>query len=185
MAQRKVTSLLECGAQVTVVAPELCDAFVPMLAEIKHLARPFQAGDCAEQHLVFACTNNPAVNAAIAHEAQAHGIWCNVADDASLSDFHSAATVRRDAITIGITTAGQSPALARHLKMQIEGCIGPEYEALLEIMGSQRASLKQKLETQAERAELWRAILDSEALALLRQGQRSAAEALIDKLLNL
>jgi siroheme synthase-like protein len=143
-----------------------------------------QPGDAADYHLVFACTDRADVNAQVAREARAHGAWCNVADNADASDFHSAAAVRRGEICIGIGTAGGSPALARHLRERVEACIGPEYEQLLDIMSRQRAFAKATVAEPSERASLWRAVLASDALDLLRDGRRDEAEALVARLVT-
>ena len=184
VAQRKAKSLVECGAQVTVISPDLCDGFASFMGNIQHLPRVFQSGDVQDYYVVFACTSNPAVNATVAREAQAQGIWCNVADDPAESDFHSAAAVRRGEVCIGITTAGGSPALARHLKTQVEQCIGPEYEQLLEIVSLRRAALQEKFDAQQERAEIWRAILASNVLQLLKNNRRMDAEILVDEIIE-
>jgi precorrin-2 dehydrogenase/sirohydrochlorin ferrochelatase len=184
VAQRKVEALLECGARVAVIAPALCDGFTSLRNHIEYSERTFQVDDCRACRLVFACTDDRAVNEVIAREASALGIWCNVADDAAASDFHSAAAVRRGDICIGITTAGGSPALAKHLKAKVEACFGAEYSGLLEIMGARRARLQEGLARQSDRAAIWRAVLESATLQLLQAGDRAAAEALVDELIQ-
>lgn len=184
VAERKVRALLECGARVTVVAPQLCDGFAALCEHIEYRAQSVHTGDCKIFELVFACTDDRATNAAIADEARWFGIWCNVADDAQASDFHTAAMMRRGEVCIGVTTGGGSPALARHLKARIEESIGPEYAELLEIVSAQRSQLKESVEHQCERAIVWRAILDSDVLPLLRQGDRVAAETLVTQILQ-
>ncbi len=51
-------------------------------------------------------------------------------------------------------------------------------------MSAHRSHLKETIEYQSERAGVWRAILDSDALQLLREGDRAAAEALIAQILQ-
>jgi precorrin-2 dehydrogenase / sirohydrochlorin ferrochelatase len=184
VAARKAAALLECEAPIHVIAPDLAAGFVPLRAHIEHEPRPFQTGDCVGHRLIFACTGERAVNEAVAREAHALGLWCNVVDDPAASDFHSAATVRRGDITVGISTAGGSPALARHLKERIEGCVGPEYEALLEMVSARRAALPEHVSRQEERAHIWRSVLDCGALELLRAGRRAEAEALVERIIG-
>lgn len=186
VAARKVLSLLECGAQVCVIAPSLKDEFVELRARIKYLERAWQSDDLRLENfaLVFACTNDREVNAQIASEATELNMWCNIGDDAASSDFHSAAAVRRGDICIGITTGGGSPALSRALKSQVEKCIGVEWSLLLEMVSSRRKMLDKTIETQPARAEVWRAILSSSVLTLLKSGDRAAAQNLIDELME-
>jgi precorrin-2 dehydrogenase/sirohydrochlorin ferrochelatase len=184
VAARKVLSLLECDAQVTVIAPQLSPAFDVLRSRITYLERAWRSSDQAGQSLIFACTSSREVNAQIATEARACGIWCNLADDAEHSDFHGAAAIRRGEICVAITTGGGSPALAKHLKQEIEACIGEEYAQLLEILSARRAGLDGQVAEQSARANLWRAILKSDVLALLRAGNREAAEQIIDALID-
>lgn len=184
VAARKVRSLLECGAQVHVVAPAICDELLPLLSARQYSLRHYRSSDSDSCALIFACTDNVATNAQIAADAQERNIWCQVADDAGRSTLHGAATVRRDDICIGITTGGGSPALAKHLKSQIEDCIGREYSQLLQLMSERRDILSQSVATQSARAGVWRSILESEVLSLLRDGQTENAENLIDDLLS-
>ena len=185
VAARKAQSLVECEARIIVIAPEVCDTFPVSEAHIIYVPRPYEAGDCVDFALVFACTDDSAVNAAVAEEAEKNGILHNVVDDAEASDFHAAAAARRGDICIGITTRGGSPALARHLKARIEECVGSEFEQLLAIMSTRRAAVKAGIEEQSERAAAWAAVLESDVLELLKAGERDRAEALVDELLQL
>lgn len=184
VARRKAESLLECGATVRVIAPQLCNEFESLMSSLEYSGRVYQSGDCENHQLVFACTDNREVNAAVAEEANSLNIWCNVADDNVGSDFHVAAAVHRGDVCVGITTGGGSPALSRHLKTKVYEAIGPEYSGLLEIMSTRRDELSRSTPEQKQRAAIWRDILESEALELLKSGQREAAEAVVDGLCN-
>ena len=185
VAARKVASLVECAAEVTIITPQLSAALVALSEKsaCKYLQRVFAAGDTSGFALVFACTDNRVVNAQIAHEAQAHGAWCNIADDAASSDFHNMATLRRDEICIGVSTTGGSPVLSRHLKAEIEKVIGPEYAQILAWMSEMREQMKAR-GAQIERAQLWRAVLASDVLRLLRVGDEEQARREFEMLMN-
>jgi len=173
IAHRKTVSLLECGAKVLLVAPQLNEAFQPLLNQIDYQPRRFHPDDCDGARLVFACTNDNAINLQVAQIAAESGIWCNVCDDADKSTFHSAACVRRDDLTIAISTNGQSPALARHLKSKVENCIGPEYGELAKLLARHRKTGKTD----------WRKFFESDALAkvllLIKNGEIDAADKLL------
>jgi precorrin-2 dehydrogenase/sirohydrochlorin ferrochelatase len=111
-------------------------------------------------------------------------IWCNQADDAETSDFHLGAAVRRGEICIGITTGGGSPALSKHLKKEIESAVGDEYAQLLKSMSRRRDLLKTKVKGQANRSQIWQAVLAGGALEAFRAGEAARAEKLIDDLIS-
>ena len=174
VAARKAAACLDAKARVTVVAPALTDNFP---APVEHIARFYQAGDCANYHLVFAATDNRAVNAQIGEEARSNKIWCNIADDPDASDFHTQSVVRRGQIAIGVSTGRLSPVLARHLRQTIEAVVGPEYEALQEMAEEIEVPLK-------ARGDFWRAVLKSDVLSLLDAGQTGAAWDAMHELRN-
>ena len=183
VAKRKAGSLIECGAQLLVVAPHFDDSWAAF--DCEKIARLYQTGDCAGAVLVFACTNDAEVNRQIAEEARKANILCNTADEGDAGDFHSMATLRRGDICIGISTSGGSPALSKHLKEKIGETIGPEYDSLLQMLAARRVHLAETFATQSERAAFWREVLQSNVLNLLREGQTEEAENLLKTFLTI
>jgi precorrin-2 dehydrogenase/sirohydrochlorin ferrochelatase len=122
IAASKISSLLEAGARVTVVAPGASDELQKPAAEGKFrwLAREFEVGDLVGVFLVIAATSDSAVNRAVFLEAQRLGILCNAVDDPPNCDFYFPAVVRRGDLQIAISTSGQSPALAQRLRRELE-----------------------------------------------------------------
>ncbi len=174
---RKLASLLECQAQATLISPAICEAARPLAARCKYLQRAWQGGDCRGFALIWACTPRAEVNEAIAREARDSGAWCAVSGAGEGGDLHSMAAVRRGEVCIGIASGGAAPALSRHLRERIEAAIGGEYEVLLSWMSEERAELKARLGEQGARAEVWREVLASEVLELLRSGRQGEARA--------
>lgn len=78
--------------------------------------RSYQAGDLTGARLVFAATNDRAVNARIAAAASAAGALCNVADDPSDGDCHVPAVHRSGGITIAVSSHGAAPARAAAIR---------------------------------------------------------------------
>ena len=176
VAERKVKSLLECEANVTVVSPSLSQGLTDIENEFRWVCRAFESLGYLGSSLIFACTNDLEVNHAVAIAAHSAGIWCNIADDPAGSEFHSAAAVRRGEICIGITTGSGSPALSKHLRRKIEELIGPEYQALLELLAEMRVSLESIENDPERRAAMWRSVIeDGEIRELLREGRRGEA----------
>ena len=172
VAARKAAACLEAGADVTVISPSLIENF-PAL--IEHKNRLYQSGDCADYDLVFAATNSSHVNGQVASEARSNKIWCNIADDPDASDFHTQSVVRQGQIAIGVSTERLSPTLSRHLRERVESVVGPEYQLLQEFTRELDVPLPQ-------RATFWRAVLDSDVLQLLRNGETARARVLIGEL---
>jgi len=85
VALRRVSSLVDVGADVVMVAPDAVDALSDLAArgQIAWNARVFEPSDVDGAWLAMACTNDPGVNEMVVSEAERRQIWCLRADDAT------------------------------------------------------------------------------------------------------
>lgn len=143
VAQSKIESLLQAGANVRVVAPAAIEPIQNLAVQnlIALQQKPFERTDLDGAFLVIAATSSPDVNAAIFEQARLHNILCNSVDDPEHCDFYYPAVVRRGRLQFAISTEGQSPALAQRLRRELESQYGPEYEAWLDELGEARQEL--------------------------------------------
>jgi precorrin-2 dehydrogenase/sirohydrochlorin ferrochelatase len=177
VATRKVTALLEAGAAVHVVSPALSDAIEALAAagRITVERRGYQPGDLRGAFLAIAATDARAVNAAVAAEARAERVLVTVCDDPAASDVGGAAVIRRGALTVAVSTEGESPALAQLVREELAAFLTPEYATLLELAAAERRAAQQRaLDLPPAR---WRAALTPAVLALVRAGDLPAARA--------
>jgi precorrin-2 dehydrogenase / sirohydrochlorin ferrochelatase len=143
VAARKVESLLEAGARVTVVSPQLSPTLESLAANgsMTHIARDYQRGDIRGCVLVYAATDDPKLHRELAAEARALGIPVNVVDVPELCTFIAPAVVKRGALQIAISTGGASPAFAARLRRELEDRFGAEYARTLEVLRAARRRL--------------------------------------------
>ncbi len=175
VAERKVQSLLEAGALVTVVSPSLTPALRAHVSagRVAHIGRVYTRGDLAGASLAFAATDDGAINAAVAREGRERGVWVNAADDPAHCDAILPAIVRRGAITIAVGTGGASPALARAVRERVELALPEAYGALAEVAGSVRRELRAA--GRRASAEAWQEALRDGLAPLLDGGGRDEA----------
>ena len=173
VAAQKVRGLVDAEAAVHVIAPAVDDA-IASRAEVTVDRRAYAAGDVDGHHLVIAATSDAELNHAIAAEAEAAGIWVNVADDPDYCTFTLPAVVRRGPVLVTFSTGGTSPALASWLRRQFEDEIGPEYEILAGLLADARDELRARGESTEGRG--WQLALDSGMLELVRQGNLTEAK---------
>jgi siroheme synthase-like protein len=166
VATGKVRRLVECGARVTVVAPEVSDEIARMDVVVE--CRPYESGEVARYRLAVTATGTD-VDAQVFAEAEAAGVWVNAADDPAHCSFTLPAVARRGPLSVAVSTDGQSPAMASWLRARFESELGPEYEVLLEILRERRDALR-SAGTPTE-GLAWREALDSGLLDLVRQGR--------------
>jgi siroheme synthase-like protein len=179
IAARKVESLLDAGADVTVVAPRVGDDVRAWAAagRLELLERPFAAADLDGAWLAVTATDAPAVNAAVFAAGEARRTFVNSADDPANCSFTLMSVVRRGDIVVTIGTNGRSPALATYLKDHVRDEMGPEYETLLDLLGEAREEMRAGGRS-SEDAD-WRAAIDSGILDLIREGRESEARELL------
>lgn len=181
VAERKAVSAQEAGALVTVISPALTKPLAALAKAglLRHLARNWQPGDGAGFFLLFCATDDPAVNRAAALDGKEAGVLVNVADAPELCDFTVPGQVRRGDLLLTVSTGGQSPALARRLRRELEEQYGDEYREYLELVGRWRSELKQQLPSTIDRQRIWRQAMEEELLELIRAGKITEAEAKI------
>jgi siroheme synthase-like protein len=118
VARRKVEGLLAAGAAVRVVAPEVDPWIQEHAATI--VLRSFRAADLDGARLVLTATDDAEVNAAVSAAATERGLWVNSADDPENCTFILPAVARDGPVAVSVSTGGASPALASHLRGELE-----------------------------------------------------------------
>jgi siroheme synthase-like protein len=179
VAARKIDGLLEAGAAVHVVAPDLGPEVLAWrdAGRVTVDERPFQPADLDEAWLATAATPDPAVNAAVYEAGEARRVFVNAADDPAHCSLTLMSVVRRGDLVVTIGTGGRSPALATYLKDHVATEMGPEWEVLLELLGEERERLR-AAGTSTETVD-WRRAIDSGMLDLIRTGRVAQAKELL------
>jgi siroheme synthase-like protein len=149
VALEKTKGLVECGARVTVVAPEIEDELAAL--PVRLVRRPFAPGDVDGHVLVFAATDRRAVNRRVSAAAAATYTLCNVADDPELCSFILPAITRRDPIVVGVSTGGASPALAQRIRDDVSELLTPGHAELAQRLQALRPWARRALATYEER----------------------------------
>jgi precorrin-2 dehydrogenase/sirohydrochlorin ferrochelatase len=175
VAASKVRGLLAARAVVHVVAREVG-------AEVRDLAvtweeRPYERGEVAGYRLAVACTDDPAVNQAVFDDGEAAGVWVNAADDPERCSYTLPARVDRGRLLVTVSTSGHSPALSGWLRDQLAAQLGPEHDALLDLLTEARTALAGQGQTRPPVD--WRQALDSGMLDLIRSGRIAEARELL------
>lgn len=173
VAYRKVQGLLQGGARVRVISPEVGPELQALseLQKIEWLKREYVEGDLRGGFLAFAVTGDRAVQAMIMKEAEKSAVLLNSADDPQGSDFHVPAHFRRGKMLITVSTGGGSPALAKKIREQLESDIVPEYEAVVDLLSLVRDRVVRINEDSAAHAELFRRLLQLGIVDLLLQAR--------------
>ncbi len=182
VAAQKAGPLIEAGARLRVVAPELTPALRARIeaGEAAWDQREVRPGDTAGCAVVVCATDRREVNKQVSEEARVAGIPVNVVDDPELCTFIVPSTVRRGPLQVAVSTGGRSPAFAKFMRKELEQQVGEEYGVLAAIAGRMR-DLARDAGISYQQRDQAAAELLPELLALLRAGHEADAWALAEQ----
>jgi len=180
VALRKVEGLLEAGAEVLVVAPEVAPELEALPVEIRR--RRYEPADLEGAWLVVAATDDPLVNRQVFEDGCRRRVWVNAVDQPDSCSVTLPAVMRRGPVSVAVSTSGHSPALSGWLKDQIQSQFGPELAQLAELLSEARQALKAR-GVSTEGID-WRRALDADMLAMIRSGRTEQARELIEACLS-
>jgi uroporphyrin-III C-methyltransferase/precorrin-2 dehydrogenase/sirohydrochlorin ferrochelatase len=119
VAAGKLRALLNAGARITVVAPQVVDEIAALEPRIEIARRPFEPSDLDGVCYVVAAAP-PAVNREVSRAADARGLFVNAVDDMENASAYLGGIVQKSGVTIAISTDGEAPALAGLLREALE-----------------------------------------------------------------
>ncbi|MEN1761294.1 bifunctional precorrin-2 dehydrogenase/sirohydrochlorin ferrochelatase [Anoxynatronum sibiricum] len=182
VAYRKIESLLQAGARVTVISPQMVPELEALAAahaaeaqpegkaSLRLIRQPYALGDLKGYRLAFAATGNREVNEACRQEAEHCGVLLNVVDVPDLCDFIMPAVHQQGDLLFMVCSQGKSPMLTKRLRKELQQRYGPAYGRVAEVMGELRQQAFQDLPDIHHRREVFRHLIEDgpldEALTL-------------------
>ncbi|MDH1220806.1 siroheme synthase CysG [Aeromonas caviae] len=185
VAERKARLLLDAGAQLTVVAPELDPELAELAANgsIEWLAGEFAPQQLTGKWLVVAATDRREVNALVYQSANQARIFANVVDDPIRSSFIMPSIIDRSPLMVAISSGGKAPVLARLLREKLEALLPQHLGAVAAFAGSLRERVKARFASMGERRRFWERLLGADRLGqALARGDSASANQLADSL---
>ena len=183
---RKVATLLDCGAKVTVVSPDVSGQLLALAnnGSIVLEKRSYRKTDLDGMFLVIGTTDDEKLNRQISIDAEKLNMLCNIADRPNVCNFILPSIVNRGDLTISISTSGKSPALAKKLRIELEEQFGNEYAELLRLMGAIRKTLlSQKHEPEAHK-HLFEQLISRGLLDMIRGNRKDEIDSLLCEVLG-
>ncbi len=177
VASGKIVSLVECGGDVTVIAPWAKPEIMELAHQgrIRWLQREFLDTDIDRQYVVIAGTDKAEVNQRAYRLCVAANILCNAVDDPPHCDFYYGSVVARGDLQIAISTAGQSPAVAQRLRREIDALLAPGIEPWLQNLGALRREVLDAYPASDGRKHLLQALGEREVCDLAECPSRRMA----------
>ena len=213
VAERKVLSLLEADALVTVVSPTLTQGLKKLARargsrRISHVKGSYKAGMItggagekkavglkktvagikkaagASYVLVISATSSKGTNEKVFKEASSLSIPVNVVDKPALCTFHVPALVKRGPVRVAISTSGESPYLARTLREDLEEAVPRELAAMAEVMGAVRRKLLKQGAKNDKKTRIYAEMTKGPLLGLISEGSGAGIDSFLKGLLG-
>jgi siroheme synthase-like protein len=177
VAERKVLTLIEAQAEVTVISPRVTDAIERWAQQyaLTLILRKYRTGDLAGFQVVFVATTDREVNDTVYREGKSCGAWVNAADDLAHCDFILPSILRRGDLVVAVSSSGTSPALSRTIREELESYFTDEYEWVARLAAEARKELQRH--SIIVPYETWRQALNGPMRHCLRDGELVRAKS--------
>jgi precorrin-2 dehydrogenase/sirohydrochlorin ferrochelatase len=160
VAHRKVLSLLDFNAKITVISPKICKPLIILFRQhkIQIIKKAYSKEFIKDYKIIFSATNNPDINKMVRNDCTGNCILLNVADNPSLCDFILPANIKRGNLTISVSSQGKAPFYAKEIKKKIEDFIPQIYTEIIDLAGKFRKQLLMgsKLKSAKAKAKMFR-----------------------------
>ena len=170
---------MEQGADVTVIAPEVCQELAAL--PVQCLRRTVTAEDVAHHSLVVDATGDPAAQRLLSEACRARRIpfnsACRVDDGSAIFP----AVHRQGRTVLAVSTLGASPIVSTHLRDALATHVPEGMDAILDTMAALRPRSREAFEDQSQRREFLRRCLD-EMLSLARPLTEAETDELIQEI---
>jgi precorrin-2 dehydrogenase/sirohydrochlorin ferrochelatase len=187
VAAEKAANLAASGANVTVLSPQFNNELYALAQQhkVRLKQKAYEQGDLEGAFVVVAATTyDAALTEAIWQEAQERNQLLNVVDVPTRCNFILPSILRRDQLTIAVSTEGASPSLAKRIRQQLERLFPPAYGLYLRLAALVRSYIRQQGLSYEQRDAFFGDFYDSQVLHHLASGDEEQALAETQQLLK-
>jgi precorrin-2 dehydrogenase / sirohydrochlorin ferrochelatase len=172
IAERKVMGLIDTGAQITVISPEITDQLQDYVksGSIDWQKKTFCPSDIQDSFLIIAATNQRDINMKVKEPASPSQL-ISLVDNLEASNFISPSVLKRGKLMMTVSTSGASPTLAKKIKHELEEIYGLEYEEYVDFLFHCRKWILEKVENPKAKQALLAAIIEPRFLMSLDRKQ--------------
>ncbi len=143
VAFEKLEHLLDFTNDITIIAQELNQNMTQKIREksLTFKIKSYEVGDIKEFSVVIVAVDDIPLQAKIFQESKLYNCLCNSVDSVEYCDFIFPSYIKKDDLTIAVSTSGASPAMAKHLRVYLQNLIPDTIGEFLKEMKSLRKTL--------------------------------------------
>jgi precorrin-2 dehydrogenase/sirohydrochlorin ferrochelatase len=186
VAYRKVLSLLDFHAAVTVLSPKFCDEIIALKNENRiSITKDYYSKKFLEGFkIVFCATNNSAVNQQVQKDCYETGKILNVVDIPELCDFIVPANIKRGELTVSISSQGAAPFYTKEVKKKLQKFLSAQLSDVIELAGYFRKKIIENVISTEIKNNAFKRFVEIDWEKLLNEKGKEAAYLELEKILN-
>jgi precorrin-2 dehydrogenase/sirohydrochlorin ferrochelatase len=186
VAERKVKVMLSYRARVTVVSPQLNPDLDNLFRtkKITYLADIYRPAYLKDIFLVICAAGVEAVNRQAAADCIERGILVNSASEPENCTFFLPAIFKNGPLTIAVSTAGSSPALARRIRDRLSADFGPHYGEFVTLLKETRPKIMERVKDRNKRRSLFSYLAGDEFFATFTERPAAQVDQLVEELIS-
>lgn len=187
VALRKVETLLEYDTTITLIAPDIEPqlAYLASKGLIKFESREYKSPEAAAYGLVIAATDNNELNTQIAEDARGAGVLVNVVDKPSQCDFIFPSLVRRDCLTVSVSTDGKAPFMSANLRVILENIFPKHWERIMSLAADFRKMVTSRWQDDSVRkADCYQRFVQTDWSTLLNEHNNAEIREELSKMIE-
>jgi len=183
VALRKIDTLLESGAMVTVVAPNI-EKGIKRKKRIKRICRNFKSSDVDGFYMVIGATSDKSLNKKVSQAGREKNKLVNIVDNQALCDFIAPAVIRRGDFVISVSTSGDAPFFTKHLAARLRKIYGKEYTLYIKLLSQARKKVISRIKEHKKRQKLFNKMLAPSIVNMIKSGKPALAKKKLNEIIN-
>ncbi len=187
VALRKINTLLDYESQITVIAPDPVEKieYYAQKGILKLEKRKYKAPEASSYGLAISASNDKTVNQLVAKDCRTAGVPVNVVDTPALCDFTFSAVVKRDCLTVAVSSDGKAPFLAGHLRLILENVFPENWNKIAKIAASFRKKVIRRWKNEPQKKmESYERFLNADWKTILKNMTDQELEEELNRLLE-
>jgi len=187
VALRKINILLEYECNITVIAPKAVERIEYFAGKglIKYMKREYKSPEASTYGIVISASNDKALNRQVSEDCKNAGVPVNVVDSPVLCDFIFPAVVKRDCLTVAVSTDNKAPFLAGHLRLILEGVFPERWKKIARLSVDFRKKVMRRWKNEpGKRAESFNRFLNADWKSILEKMDDEQIEEEFNNLLE-
>lgn len=186
VAYRKVLSLQEFNAKITILSPKICKPLLELAekSRIQIIKKYYSKEFIKKYKIIFSATDNPEINKKVRNDCTDEGILLNVVDNPALCDFILPANIKRGNLTVSISTQGQAPFYTKEIKKKLNTIITPIYGDIIDLAGEFRKQLLAKKKTTKNKTKIFKEFASNNWEKILAENGKKSSKYYVQKILR-